>query len=165
MKRLIMSALVALAVVPAAVHAAPPAPHGAGRDRGHGRLEAVPDRPCLRLQIYTCNGTWALLRPDARAHDKSGKVIGTHSGGPSWELRDGSVAKARRDAGIRVDQNAIDWLRLAVTDVSAGADGDRLAHAKWIQRINTVGGLAPTGRARPGTTLKSRTPRTTCFWK
>lgn len=165
MKTLIMSALLALAVVPAAVQAAPSAPPVPGEIAVTDGSKPFLIAHASGLQIYTCNGTWTLLRPDALLTDGFGKVIGTHSAGPSWELRDGSIAKARRDAGIRVEQNAIDWLRLAVTAVSAGADGDRLTNAKWIQRINTVGGLAPAGPCAPGTTIGVPYTADYVFWK
>ncbi len=165
MKRLLMSALLALALMPAAVQAAPPAPPVPGDIAVTDGSKPFLTTHASGLQIYACNGTWTLLRPDALLTDKSGKVIGTHYAGPSWELRDGSIAKARRDAGIRVDQNAIDWLRLAVTAVSAGADGDRLTNAKWIQRINTVGGLAPAGPCAPGATIGVPYTADYVFWK
>ena len=165
MKVLITSVLLALVLMPAAVQAAPSAPPVPTDIAVTDGSKPYLITHASGLQIYACNGTWTLLRPDALLTDKFGKVIGTHSAGPSWELRDGSIAKARRDAGIRVDQNAIDWLRLAVTATSAGADGDRLTNAKWIQRINTVGGLAPAGPCAAGTTIGVPYTADYVFWK
>ena len=45
---------------------------------------------------------------------------------------------------MTVDKTAIPWLLLRATKTTAGRDGDRLAHTTFIQRVNTVGGLAPT---------------------
>ena len=165
MKTLVTSALLALVLVPAAVQAAPSAPPVPGDIAVTDGSKPYLITHASGLQIYACNGTWTLQRPDAVLTDDDGKVVGTHYQGPSWELRDGSVAKARRDAGIRVDPTAIDWLRLAVTTGSAGADGDRLTNAKWIQRINTVGGLAPAGPCVPGTTLEVPYTADYVFWK
>jgi len=40
----------------------------------------------------------------------------------------------------------IDWLRLKVAWTETGPDGDRLTATSYIQRINTVGGLAPAAQ-------------------
>src|SRR5450432_3484963 len=46
--------------------------------------------------IYVCRaGTdgkvaWALKAPEADLTDRNGKVIGNHSAGPTWKLKDGS---------------------------------------------------------------------------
>ena len=57
---------------------------------------------------------------------------------------------ASRDAGVSVDPAAVDWLRLKADSTTAGADGDRLAGTTYIQRIHTVGGVAPAGVPRAG---------------
>ena len=97
------------------------------------------------VQIYSCNGAgaWSLVAPRANLYGDNGKLIATHYGGPTWEALDGSTVKATRDSGVTVDPTAIPWLRLKVSAVSSGDDGDRLAHTSYIQRIATVGGLAP----------------------
>ena len=42
-------------------------------------------------QIYTCDGaSWTLLKPDARLLDESGKQVGLHFAGPTWQWSDGS---------------------------------------------------------------------------
>jgi hypothetical protein len=47
-------------------------------------------------QIYTCQAgadgkfAWTLKAPEAELHDRNDKVIGEHSAGPSWKLKDGS---------------------------------------------------------------------------
>jgi hypothetical protein len=53
------------------------------------------------------------------------------------------------EASVTVDPTAIPWRRLAVTPVPDG-HGGRLAHTSFIQRTNTVGGLAPD-RQSPST--------------
>ena len=75
-------------------------------------------------------------------YDANGKVIGSHYAGPRWETRDGSVVAAARDAGASVDPTAVDWLRLKATSTTDG----RLAATSYIQRIHTVGGLAPAAQ-------------------
>jgi hypothetical protein len=98
-------------------------------------------------QIYTCkakaaDGTafeWVLLAPDAELFDGSGAKLGRHFAGPTWENNDGS-----RVVGETVQRSpvpgAIPWLLLrAKSTEGAGA----FAHVQYVQRIDTVGGVAP----------------------
>jgi FtsP/CotA-like multicopper oxidase with cupredoxin domain len=99
------------------------------------------------VQIYDCVAVgvgyaWSPATPRADLYSDNGKLIGSHYGGPTWEARDGSAVIAKRDAGVTVDPTAIPWLRLSASG-TAGFDGDRLAGTTWIQRVATVGGLAP----------------------
>jgi hypothetical protein len=98
-------------------------------------------------QIYTCkqqNGqySWALKAPDAQLFDESGKALGRHFAGPSWELNDNSGVSgkvlARTDSP---DKDAIPWLLLAAVDHSGSG---LLSHVSHIQRLNTKGGKAPS---------------------
>ncbi|MBZ5531909.1 MAG: DUF3455 domain-containing protein [Acidobacteriia bacterium] len=98
-------------------------------------------------QIYVCQAgadgkpAWTLKMPLAELCDEKGSVIGSHYGGPTWKLRDGSEVTgkllAKADAP---DASAIPWLLVAVASNSGkGA----LGKATTIQRVNTTGGLAP----------------------
>lgn len=96
------------------------------------------------VQIYDCvavagGHAWSAATPRADLFGKNGKRIGTHYGGPTWETKDGSKVVARRDAGVTVSATAIPWLRLSVVSTTPG----RLGRTTWIQRVATVGGLAP----------------------
>ena len=152
MKRmLIAGVLAAAAALPAAAMAGPAAPSVPADI-------VVPDghKPYLvaqaeGVQIYTCEGSaWKLLAPRATLTGENGNVLGSHYGGPTWEARDGSTVAARRDAGVPGAPGAVDWLRLKATSTAAGADGDRLAGTTYIQRIHTVGGVAPAGACAAG---------------
>jgi hypothetical protein len=95
------------------------------------------------VQIYKCNGTaWTFVAPRADLVGDNGKVIITHFAGPTWQAKDGSKAVGTVQQRATVDPSAIPWLLLSTT-ATAGPDGDRLAHTTFIQRVNTVGGLAP----------------------
>ena len=96
------------------------------------------------VQIYSCNGAgaWTLVAPRADLYGDNGKLIATHFGGPTWQANDGSKVVATRDGVVTVDPTAIPWLRLKMSSVTSG-DGDRLAGTTYIQRVATVGGLAP----------------------
>ena len=149
MRRLVIAALVAAAaVVPTAAMAGPAAP-----DIPEAIAVTGPHKPYLvahaeGVQIYGCTAVadgyaWRLIAPRATLTGENGKVLGSHYGGPRWESRDGSIVAAARDAGTSVDPTAVDWLRLKATSTTAGLDGDRFAGTTYIQRIHTVGGLAP----------------------
>ncbi len=100
------------------------------------------------VQIYSCNATgggfaWTFVAPRASLYGDNGKLVTTHFAGPTWQAKDGSKVIAARVDGVTVDPTAIPWLLLSATSTSVGADGDRLAHTTFIQRIATTGGLAP----------------------
>jgi hypothetical protein len=95
------------------------------------------------VQIYTWDGTsWGAAVPDAILFNGNGVVI-VHSAGPTWESNSGSkvVGALPPKAAVTVDTNAIPWLLLeAKTPEGPGI----LADTSVIQRVNTVGGKAPS---------------------
>ena len=94
-------------------------------------------------QVYTCDGTsWVLLRPDAKLLDESGKEVGSHFAGPTWQWSDGSRVKGRAVANATPDPDSIPWL--LVTAVDHQGDGV-LKNVSSIQRLSTKGGKAPGG--------------------
>jgi hypothetical protein len=114
---------------------------------GAGRVLALQAR-ASGVQIYTCSASadasrygWTLKAPQADLFDGSGRRIGRHYAGPTWEAADGSTVggavKARADAP---SADAIPWLLLNAT--SNGGAGV-FAHVTDIQRIDTSGGGAP----------------------
>ena len=100
------------------------------------------------VQIYECTRKadatyeWTLKAPEATLTDRSGRVIGKHYAGPTWEAADGSTAVGEvkaRDPGP--SPTAIPWLLLAAKSSGTGLFAD----AKFVQRVATVGGVAPAG--------------------
>ncbi len=101
------------------------------------------------VQIYVCTARkddatkfeWTLKAPEAELFDASGKKVGKHYGGPTWEGDDGSKVvgelKARDDGP---DPNAIPWLLLSARSSSGSG---MLGKITSIQRLHTVGGKAP----------------------
>lgn len=119
---------------------------------------AVPISEALALetdavgtQNYVCSAVkddpkrfeWRLKAPEANLFDSSGRKIGKHYGGPTWESNDGSkvegVVAVKHDGP---DASAIPWLLLNATS-SAGVGV--LTRVKSVQRLATVGGKAPEG--------------------
>lgn len=99
------------------------------------------------FQIYHWDGmSWTFVAPDAVLFADAGGngEVGTHYGGPTWESMSGSKVIGRVKDRCTPDPDAIPWLLLdAVYSEGPGIfDG-----VTFIQRVNTVGGLAP---ADPG---------------
>ncbi len=107
------------------------------------------------VQIYDCKASkddparfeWALRAPEADLFDVTGKKIGKHYAGPTWESYDGSKVvgefRARSDSP---NVNAIPWLLLDAK--SASGDGV-FGQTASIQRGQTIGGKAPKQGCSP----------------
>ncbi len=98
-------------------------------------------------QIYNCQAaadgkfSWTLKAPEAELHDRKDKVIGQHSAGPSWKLKDGSEVTGKAAAKIdALDPDSIPWLLVKV--VSHAGNGV-LTNVTTIQRVRTHGGQPP----------------------
>jgi hypothetical protein len=92
-------------------------------------------------QVYTCDGSmWTLKAPDAKLFDESGKQVGTHFAGPTWEWSDGSRVVGQAAANATPDPDSIPWLLLRAKD-HAGVGA--LSRITSIQRLSTQGGKAP----------------------
>ena len=98
-------------------------------------------------QIYTCQATadgkfsWTLKAPEAELHDRKDKLIGEHSAGPTWKLKDGSEVTGKAAAKVdALDPGSIPWLLVKV--VSHTGNG-LLTNVTTIQRVRTHGGQSP----------------------
>lgn len=96
-------------------------------------------------QIYTCQAgadgkfSWTLKGPEAELKDRKDKVIGQHSAGPTWKLKDGSEVTGKMVAKVdSLDPNSIPWLLVSV-ESHAGKTGV-LSNVTTIQRVHTHGG-------------------------
>jgi hypothetical protein len=95
-------------------------------------------------QIYSCQAgadgkfTWTLKAPEAELTDQNGKVIGSHSAGPTWKLKDGSEVTGKAAAHVdSPDAGSIPWL--LVNAVGYSGNG-LLTNVTTIQRVHTHGG-------------------------
>ena len=151
MRRLLITGIAAVAAalpLASAAMAGPAAPTVPGEIAVTGDHKPYLIAHAEGVQIYACTAVadghaWRLLAPRATLTAENGTALGSHYGGPTWEARDGSFVTAKRDGGVSVDPTAVDWLRLKVDSRTAGPDGDRLTATTYIQRIHTVGGVAP----------------------
>jgi hypothetical protein len=125
---------------------------------GNKKIAAMPARG---VQTYQCTaGAWVFLQPDAilRHH---GRAEVLHSKGPVWtSVRDGSSVTAAAQANSPVP-NAIPQLLLKAT---ANRGPGIFAGVTYIQRLNTTGGLAPTGACTDGTTASVPYTADYTFW-
>jgi hypothetical protein len=102
------------------------------------------------VQIYQWdNGTWAPRGPSATLYADAGgtATIGIHYGGPTWESNGGSLVVGRLNQPCEVGPADIPWLLLDGIRSEGPGIFHRVTH---IQRVNTVGGKAPTAPGSPG---------------
>jgi len=114
-------------------------------------------------QIYTCqagaDGTfsWTLKAPEAELKDRNDKVIGQHSAGPAWKLKDGSEVTGKAAAHIdSLDSDSIPWL---LVNVVSNSGKGALAKVTAIQRVHTHGGKPgndPCDESHKGVETKSQ---------
>src|SRR3954464_2175724 len=90
-------------------------------------------------QIYTCAAdaegkySWMLKAPEAELKDRKDKVIGQHSPGPTWKLKDGSEVTGKAVGHIdSLDSDSIPWL---LVDVVSNSGKGALANVTKIQRV------------------------------
>jgi hypothetical protein len=102
------------------------------------------------VQIYDCSPKaaqtsvyeWTFRAPEATLKDSSGRTLGRHFTGPTWELDDGgSVVGDVKARAPSPSPTAIPWL-LLVARATAGSG--KLTATRSIQRLQTVGGIAPS---------------------
>jgi hypothetical protein len=112
--------------------------------------ELVLTTHAVGVQIYVCQAAkddpshleWAFKAPEADLKGSGGRSVGKHYAGPSWEAKDGSKVIGSPVAKESPDPKSIPWLLLtAKTTSGKGIFSD--VHS--IQRLRTVGGMAPAG--------------------
>ena len=104
------------------------------------------------VQVYTCTQakddptqfSWTFNVPEATLFsDTDRHRIGLHYGGPTWESKDGSkivgTLKAKADSPTK---SAIPWLLLSARAI---VDTGEFGPIRYVLRLHTVGGIAPTG--------------------
>jgi hypothetical protein len=98
-------------------------------------------------QIYTCQAAegdrfgWTLKGPEAELRDRNDKLIGQHSAGPTWKLKDSSEVTGKAAAQVdSLDADSIPWL---LVKVESHAGKGLLSNVTSIQRVHTKGGKPP----------------------
>ena len=127
--------------------------------------------PAKGVQIYECRTRkdqagayeWAFVAPEADLFDTSGRKIGRHYAGPHWESTDGSkIAGTLKERADAPQADAIPWLLLITKSVGSQGSFSKITS---IQRVNTVGGVAPkTGCSQSTVGTTARIPYTTDYY-
>jgi hypothetical protein len=96
------------------------------------------------VQIYQWDGgSWVFRGPSATLYANAGGtgVVGIHYGGPTWESQSGGLVVGTLNTPCERGPADIPWLLLDVVRTEGPGIFHRVAS---IQRVNTVGGRAPT---------------------
>lgn len=102
------------------------------------------------VQIYSCKAgadgkyAWTLTGPRADLFDEQGKMIGTHFGGPTWKLNDGSEVTGNTPKKHDAPKaGAIPWLLIGAAGHKGAGQLDKVTS---IQRLNTEGGVVDASK-------------------
>ena len=101
----------------------------------------------IGVQIYACQATtsgyaWTFQAPEASLFDRRGHLVVKHYGGPTWEsVHDQSEVVAKKLEEFTAHEGAIPELLLEATVHEGKGEMDDVS---YVQRLDTVGGLAPT---------------------
>ena len=163
---LLLSALVQVQLAhaqkdaPAGKESAPDVPDAIAVPAG---LEPVYFVHATGSQIYTCLAAadgkfaWTLKAPDAELKDRNDKVVGQHSAGPTWKLKDGSEVTGKAAAHVEsLDDESVPWL---LVNVVSNSGKGALAKVTTIQRVHTHGGKPgndPCDESHKDTETKSK---------
>ena len=96
------------------------------------------------VQIYRWDGTaWTFVAPEADlfADEDGDGEVGSHYAGPTWESDSGSLVVGAVLERCTPDPDSIPWLLLEAVYTEGPGIFERVT---YIQRVNTVGGKAPT---------------------
>lgn len=84
---------------------------------------------------------WAFVAPNAVLYDKDRTAVGKYYGGPTWESSDGSKVTGKQLATAPATASGAIPLQLVQANPASGSGA--MSGVTYIQRINTVGGVAP----------------------
>jgi hypothetical protein len=120
------------------------------------------------VQIYECKPKkdnpkeyeWSLKAPDAVLKDESGKKVGTHGAGPSWEFDGGKVTGVRPPKGMLLKEKTIPWLLIEAGEKEGKGMCTKVT---YIQRVDTTGGAAPKLVDESYTGTELRVPYTATY--
>ena len=144
-----LAAISAFAQVPAEV--TPPAGNKAAMTLvGVGMLsyecKAVADKP----------GTfaWTFAGPDAKLMDANKKEVGKYYAGPTWESADGSKVTGKQ---LAVSPGAAGSIPLQLVQAAPSTGKGAMSDVTYIQRLKTVGGVAPATPACAAANVGTKT--------
>lgn len=126
-------------------------------------VAAVQKSVAVGSQIYACtaqpDGSFAFTQNNVEAHLTGGihhTFVQPAAGPPQWQAADGSAVTGKVVAKNSNGAGNIAELDLDATQI--GNSSGLLSNAVEVLRLNTVGGVAPTGPCNPQTTPTASIP-------
>ena len=131
-----MSATAAFAQTPAAI--TPPAEHKAAFT-----LSAMGDLTyeCKAVADKPDTFAWTFAGPNATLWDAAKREAGRYYAGPTWESADGSKVTGTQ---LAVAPGAAGAIPLQLVQATSATSNGAMAGVTYVQRLKTVGGVAPT---------------------
>lgn len=109
---------------------------------------------------------WSFIGPDAALNDRNGMTVGKYYGPPAtWESKDGSKITGAQVAVAPAGAANIPY-QLVKANPASGSGA--MSGVTYIQRVATVGGIAPASSCDAGKTGMKQTVRYQAdyiFWK
>ena len=87
---------------------------------------------------------WTFAGPNAKLLDANKKEVGKYYGGPTWESMDGSKVTGKQ---LAVSPGAAGSIPLQLVQANPSVGEGAMKDVTYIQRLKTVGGVAPASPA------------------
>ena len=131
-----------------ATMAAPEVPSAVAAPSGHQPAMTLKG---VGLLTYECRAKaampdafeWVFAGPNATLQDTKGAQVGKYYGGPTWEHSDGSRITGKQLAVAPAGPGAIP---LQLVQAAPAMGSGAFSGVTYVQRVNTVGGVAPASR-------------------
>lgn len=124
-------------------------------------------RVVVGVQTYSCDaatGAWGTASvPEALLKAYGSFKLIHHYQGPRWTALDGSTVLATATQRVPKD-GTIPWLLLEVTKHENTKPGPELDDVAFISRVNTTGGVGPTGACETDSTRSVHYGADYVFW-
>ena len=97
---------------------------------------------------------WTFAGPDAKLLDANKKEAGKYYAGPTWEANDGSKVTGKQ---LAVSPGAAGAIPLQLVEAAPSIGKGAMNDVTYIQRLNTVGGVAPATPACTAANVGTKT--------
>ena len=97
---------------------------------------------------------WTFAGPDAKLWDANKKEVGKYYGGPTWESTDGSKVTGKQ---LAVSPSVAGAIPLQLVQAAPTTGTGAMADVTYIQRLKTVGGVAPATPACAAANVGAKT--------
>ena len=87
---------------------------------------------------------WTFAGPDAKLLDANKKEVGKYYAGPTWESNDGSKVTGKQ---LAISPGVAGAIPLQLVQAAPSTGNGAMTDVTYIQRLKTVGGVAPASPA------------------